>query len=65
MLVGWLFINICDINARRKKTSFCHFAVSAMVAYIIFRFKKTSRDMGPVQLNIYMGQKHLEHNYVI
>ena len=21
--------------------------------------------MGPVQLNIYVGQKHLEHNYVI
>ena len=36
-----------------------------MVAYIIFQFKKTSRDMGPVQLNIYVGQKHLEQNYVI
>ena len=28
-----------------------------MVAYIIFKFKKTSRDMGPVQLNVYVGQK--------
>ena len=35
-----------------------------MVAYIIFKFKKTSRGMGPVQLNIYVGQKH-PCNYVI
>ena len=37
---------------------------SALVAYIIFKFKKTSRDMGPVQLNIYVGEKH-PCNYVI
>ena len=30
-----------------------------MVAYIIFQFKKTSRDMGPLQLNIYVGQNTL------
>ena len=36
-----------------------------MFAYIIFLFKKTSRDIGPVQRNIYVGQKHIEHNYVI
>ena len=55
-------MSVIYMQAGKKKTSFCHFAVSAMVAYIIFQFKKTSRDMGPVQLNIYVGQKHLEHN---
>ena len=35
-----------------------------MVAYIIFKFKKTSRDVGPVQINNYVGQKH-PCNYVI
>ena len=48
-----------------KKHHSVIFAVSAIVAYIIFQFKKTSRDMGSVQLNIYVGQKHLEQNYVI
>ena len=35
-----------------------------MVAYIIFKFKKTSGDLGPVQLKIYVGQKQ-PCNYVI